>query len=61
MILIDGRKYACPQCVRGHRVGSCQHRDRELIEIRPKGRPATQCKHCRSQRNSRQLHIRCNC
>lgn len=24
-MLIDGEKYACEACVRGHRVSNCQH------------------------------------
>lgn len=24
-MLIDGEKYACDACVRGHRVSNCQH------------------------------------
>lgn len=29
--------------------------------IKPKGRPATQCAHCRESRKSKQLHTKCKC
>lgn len=29
--------------------------------IKPKGRPATQCSHCRESRKSKQLHTKCMC
>lgn len=29
--------------------------------IKPKGRPATQCTHCRESRKSKQLHTKCKC
>lgn len=39
MILIDGVKYACMECVRGHRSSSCKHHQRPLLQVRSKGRP----------------------
>ncbi|KAG9228820.1 hypothetical protein BJ875DRAFT_223174 [Amylocarpus encephaloides] len=60
-MLIKGEKFACEACVRGHRVSNCQHGDRPLQHINKKGRPATQCTHCRSLRKSRASHVRCEC
>lgn len=39
MILVEGEKYACIQCIRGHRSSSCHHTDRPLVQIRSRGRP----------------------
>ncbi|KAH3671557.1 hypothetical protein OGAPHI_000260 [Ogataea philodendri] len=41
MILVDGDKYACEQCIRGHRSSQCQHIKRPLVLVRSRGRPAT--------------------
>ncbi|KAJ5550103.1 Copper fist DNA-binding [Penicillium sp. DV-2018c] len=60
-MLIDGEKYACEACVRGHRVSSCHHSDRQLTHINKKGRPVTQCAHCRGLRKSRTTHTQCEC
>ncbi|KAI1327419.1 hypothetical protein F5Y16DRAFT_196529 [Xylariaceae sp. FL0255] len=60
-MLIDGEKYACEACVRGHRVSNCQHSDRPLQHINKKGRPVSQCHHCRSMRKSRSSHVKCDC
>lgn len=35
--------------------------DRPLIRIEKKGRPITQCAHCRGLRESRTTHIKCEC
>lgn len=48
-------------CIKGHRSSNCQHTDRPLYEIKKKGRPVTQCEHCRELRKTKQLHIRCIC
>ncbi|KAL7962262.1 hypothetical protein V8C34DRAFT_205721 [Trichoderma compactum] len=61
MMIIDGEKFACEACVRGHRVSNCQHSGRPLQHINKKGRPVSQCAHCRSQRKSRSAHIKCDC
>lgn len=61
MVLIDGVKYACERCIRGHRVTTCTHTDQPLTKIKPKGRPASQCQHCRDQRKLKSLHISCAC
>ncbi|EAS35916.3 uncharacterized protein CIMG_01270 [Coccidioides immitis RS] len=60
-MLINGEKYACDACIRGHRVSSCQHHDRPLSHINRKGRPVSQCPHCRGLRKSRTSHVSCQC
>ncbi|KAF3184561.1 hypothetical protein TWF106_003013 [Orbilia oligospora] len=60
-MFVDGKKYACDACVRGHRVSGCNHNDRPLQEIAKKGRPVSQCQHCRSLRKSRSSHVKCDC
>lgn len=47
--------------MRGHRVSNCQHADRPLQHINKKGRPVSQCTHCRTLRKSRSAHVRCDC
>ncbi|CAI5757140.1 unnamed protein product [Candida verbasci] len=61
MVLINGVKYACERCIRGHRVTTCTHTDQPLTMIKPKGRPATQCQHCRENRKHKNLHVSCTC
>lgn len=61
MVLINGVKYACDRCIRGHRVTTCTHTDQPLTMIKPKGRPASQCHHCREQRKAKSLHVTCTC
>lgn len=61
MVVINGVKYACERCIRGHRVSTCTHTDQPLTMIKPKGRPSTQCQHCRDQRKLKNLHINCAC
>ena len=48
-------------CIKGHRSSSCKHTDRPLFEIKKKGRPVTQCEHCRELRKTRQIHVKCVC
>ncbi|KAK7220829.1 hypothetical protein V2G26_008832 [Clonostachys chloroleuca] len=60
-MIIDGEKWACEACVRGHRVSNCQHSDRPLQHINKKGRPVSQCSHCRAMRKSRASHVKCDC
>lgn len=81
-MIIDGEKYACEACVRGHRVSSCHHSgkwlplllyskdsltnvldalDRPLSYVHKKGRPVTQCQHCRGGRKSKSTHVKCEC
>lgn len=63
-MLVDGQKWACEACIRGHRVSSCKHhgilpslhptpiqadlQDRPLIRIKRKGRPFATCTICHS-------------
>lgn len=61
MVLINGVKYACERCIRGHRVTTCTHTDQPLMMIKPKGRPSTQCDFCREQRRIRNSHVHCKC
>ncbi|RSL48834.1 hypothetical protein CEP53_009392 [Fusarium sp. AF-6] len=60
-MITNGEKYACESCIRGHRVAQCQHTDRPLQRVGKKGRPVSQCNHCRSLRTSRSVHTRCKC
>ncbi|KAL8873779.1 MAG: hypothetical protein Q9198_006973 [Flavoplaca austrocitrina] len=60
-MLINGEKWACEACVRGHRVSNCQHSDRILLHINKKGRPVSQCPHCRGLRKARASHVKCEC
>ena len=48
-------------CIKGHRSSSCRHTDRPLFEIKKKGRPVTQCEHCRELRKTKQVHVKCMC
>lgn len=61
MVLINGVKYACERCIRGHRVTTCTHTDQPLMMIKPKGRPSTQCDFCKEQRKIRNSHVHCKC
>ncbi|KAI9009932.1 hypothetical protein CLU79DRAFT_710914, partial [Phycomyces nitens] len=45
----------------GHRSSGCLHADRDLIEIKKKGRPVSQCAECRELRKTKQMHIKCIC
>ncbi|KAK6516156.1 hypothetical protein TWF506_006068 [Arthrobotrys conoides] len=60
-MIIDGITWACETCIRGHRSANCQHIERPLQPLGRKGRPVSQCHHCRSLRHSRSLHTRCKC
>lgn len=42
-------------------MSGCTHTDRELILVPKKGRPVTQCQHCRQERKKRSAHVRCDC
>lgn len=61
MVVVDGKKYACETCIKGHRSSACKHTDRPLFEIKRKGRPVTQCEHCRELRKTKQVHVKCIC
>ncbi|PSS22535.1 hypothetical protein M430DRAFT_226855 [Amorphotheca resinae ATCC 22711] len=45
MPIINGIKYSCEPCIRGHRATSCAHPDRILVEVRKPGRPLQSCGH----------------
>lgn len=53
MVLINGVKYACERCIRGHRVTTCNHTDQPLLMIKPKGRPSTTCSYCKELRKNK--------
>ncbi|KAK5780423.1 Haa1p PWA37_002607 [Arxiozyma heterogenica] len=53
MVLINGVKYACERCIRGHRVTTCTHTDQPLMMIKPKGRPSTTCAYCKELRKNK--------
>ncbi|BGP43216.1 copper-binding transcription factor [Rhodotorula kratochvilovae] len=57
---IDGVKFACEACIRGHRQASCSHADRPLREIARRGRPVTACAHCRELRKMNNSHRTCS-
>ncbi|EKM56751.1 uncharacterized protein PHACADRAFT_254049 [Phanerochaete carnosa HHB-10118-sp] len=61
MVLVGDKKYACETCIKGHRSSNCKHVDRPLYEIKKKGRPVTQCDHCRELRKTKQVHVKCIC
>ncbi|KAI9232061.1 MAG: hypothetical protein BYD32DRAFT_375252, partial [Podila humilis] len=48
-------------CIKGHRSTSCNHGDRPLHEIKKKGRPMTQCSHCKDLRKAKQVKVNCAC
>jgi len=61
VVVIDGIKYACQNCIKGHRVAHCQHTDRPLQPLQRKGRPVSQCQHCRKYRVENKSHVKCTC
>nr|POE49045.1 copper resistance protein crf1 [Quercus suber] len=61
VVKADGTKWACQSCLKGHRVSGCTHTDRELHLVPKKGRPVTQCSHCRLERKKRSAHVSCQC
>lgn len=63
MVLINGVKYACERCIRGHRVTTCNHTDQPLTMIKPKGRPSTTCSHCKELRKNKNANPsgQCTC
>ncbi|KAF8873799.1 hypothetical protein CPB84DRAFT_1753160 [Gymnopilus junonius] len=60
-MIVSSKKYACETCIKGHRSSACRHTDRPLFEIKKKGRPVTQCDHCRELRKTKQVHVKCIC
>ncbi|KAM0755213.1 copper-fist-domain-containing protein [Meredithblackwellia eburnea MCA 4105] len=60
MVLINGVKFSCTPCIKGHRSANCVHPDRPLTEIKKKGRPPAQCPKCRELRKSK-TGTKCQC
>ncbi|ORZ15574.1 hypothetical protein BCR41DRAFT_305960, partial [Lobosporangium transversale] len=48
-------------CIKGHRSTTCNHGERPLHEIKKKGRPSTQCPHCKELRKAKHVSARCIC
>ncbi|RUS13742.1 hypothetical protein BC937DRAFT_94840 [Endogone sp. FLAS-F59071] len=48
-------------CIKGHRVATCRHFQRPLLELQKKGRPVSQCDHCRELRKASKSHVKCTC
>ncbi|KAG0197593.1 hypothetical protein BGX28_008888 [Mortierella sp. GBA30] len=61
MVFVNGQKFACATCIKGHRSTTCNHGERPLHEIKKKGRPSTQCMHCKELRKAKQVTVRCIC
>jgi len=61
LIQFSYRFLSSETCIKGHRSSSCRHTDRPLFEIKKKGRPVTQCEHCRELRKTKQVHVKCLC
>ena len=59
VVIREGIKYACNSCLSGHRTSKCGHSDRELIEIKKKGRPNSSCEICAGLRLKNSKHVRC--
>ncbi|EMR08215.1 hypothetical protein PNEG_03384 [Pneumocystis murina B123] len=61
MVYINDIKYACSSCIRGHRSSLCDHENRQLFEIKRKGRPVSQCVQMPSERTKKTSRTRCVC
>ena len=57
MVLINGVKYACERCIRGHRVTTCSHTDHPMVMVKPKGRPSTTCEYCKKLRRRKYANL----
>ncbi|KAG2185161.1 hypothetical protein INT44_001951, partial [Umbelopsis vinacea] len=55
------RKFSCEKCIKGHRTSGCKHANSQLIEIKKKGRPSTQCEQCKELRKTKHMHVKCIC
>ena len=42
-------------------VANIRFPDRPLQHINKKGRPVSQCSHCRNMRRSKSAHVKCDC
>ena len=40
-IKVEGARYACISCIKGHRTNKCDHTDRPMVETKKPGRPAS--------------------
>ncbi|KAJ3028592.1 UNVERIFIED_CONTAM: hypothetical protein HDU68_001319 [Siphonaria sp. JEL0065] len=49
---ISSTGFTCEACLKGHRSNSCSHWTRKLVEVKGKGRPVSQCSHCRTRRST---------
>ncbi|KXS15251.1 hypothetical protein M427DRAFT_76846, partial [Gonapodya prolifera JEL478] len=50
------------RCISGHRSSTCEHLTASLVEIKGKGRPSTQCGHCKTRRSAAVgAHSKCVC
>ncbi|CUS11299.1 unnamed protein product [Tuber aestivum] len=45
MPILNGVKFSCEPCMRGHRSSKCNHTDRILVKVRKPGRPLSSCPH----------------
>ena len=61
MIQWKSINFACLKCITGHRPWSCQHLNRPVTEVKPKGRPSSQCTTCKSKRQGSGSHHKCKC
>ncbi|KAK4051485.1 copper-binding transcription factor [Microbotryomycetes sp. JL221] len=61
MVFVEGVKFSCQPCIKGHRSANCVHPDRPLFEVKKKGRPKTQCLRCQKRRETTGGHGRCDC
>lgn len=62
-MLINGVKYSCDACIKSHKASQCDHADRPLKLLKPRGRPATTCDHCKDMRKTKNVNPSgsCNC
>ncbi|XDT20830.1 Copper-fist DNA-binding domain profile [Nakaseomyces glabratus] len=63
MVVINGVKYACDSCIKSHKAAQCEHNDRPLKILKPRGRPPTTCDHCKDMRKTKNVNPSgsCNC
>jgi hypothetical protein len=48
-------------CVTSREADNVATADRPLVHINKKGRPVSQCPHCRGLRKARAQHVKCDC
>lgn len=61
MVLVNGVKYSCDACIKSHRASQCEHTDRPLKLLKPRGRPATTCDHCKDMRKTKNVNPSGSC